>query len=89
MTIDDFTKSYYPREKLNKMALENFIDEVLGNIYRNTIANALTRAGIKSIADLYEAKEDQIKAIRHVGNVRFNQIMELKKVINQFVTEGE
>lgn len=89
MTIKEFTESYYlhPKSKLERLALENLVEEVIGSYYCNTIINALKRGRILTIRDLYEAKENQIKAIDYVGNMRFQQIMKIKSVIDQNVTK--
>lgn len=90
MTIKDFTEWYYPsvREK-EIFALKKFVEEFVNIKDYYTILNILSRAGIKSIYDLYNADEKQIRKVRNVGPKRMELIMKMKSAIDQNLTKGE
>lgn len=90
MTIKDFTEGYYPtvREK-EIFALKKLVEESVSVKDYHSILNILSRAGVKSIYDLYNADEKQILKARNVGPKRMALIMEMKSVIDQNVTKGE
>lgn len=89
MTIKEYTESFVSKRDFENLALRNFIEWNRGCDEVNTIRNILCRANIHSINDLYQADEERIKAIKHYGTKRFEEIMKLKSIIEQKLIEGE
>lgn len=83
MTIEEFSKQYYPsKEECEKIALERIISKFANLTYSKSIRNSLNRVGIFTIGDLLVASEDQIKNICYDGEKRrFEVIMEIKEYI--------
>ena len=88
MTIEEFTKQWYP-DDYEREALYNFIKDCISNDSRNRYAifNTLIRNDVRSIRQLRDITEDELRKFRCIGEKRLELIMELKKVIDECVNE--
>ena len=85
MNIKEFTKRFYPSEEdIEKIALCNFVDEYVQDIYNNTaVKNALLRSDITSISDLANATYDEVSLFRNIGKKKLDYIVKLKTIIDE------